>query len=275
MHSTIVAILATTAGFAAATPLSFAKQAECPSSAKNTAYYVCGNNGFRGYCSVDPCAKPWCPDFKLKTCDPFVKYPNVTVPAANCSTTATTTPVQSGTTTTIIQTETTTTTFCSSSTTPPATCSSSTTPIACSSTQTSTTCSESTTPTPAPPPCTGTGGCKKQPIVKKPCTGAGAFYVCANNGFRGNCSVDPCALAWCPDYKPYMCEAVAACDCGAKETKPDAGKNKSSGSERRQDNNGVCPEGTGYFQVCGNGFRGCCKADACGQASPICPNSAW
>lgn len=256
MHSTIVAILATTAGFAAATPLSFAKQAECPSSAKNTAYYVCGNNDFRGYCSVDPCAKPWCPDFNLKTCDPVVKYPNVTVPAANCSTTVTTTTVQLGTTTTTIQTGTTTTTFCSSSTTPPAACSSSTTPpaacpssttpIACSSTQTSTTCSESTTPTPTPNPCKGTGGCKEQPVIEKTCTGAGAFYVCANNGFRGNCSVDPCALAWCPDYQSHTCKAVAPCDCGAKETKPDAGKNKSSGSERRQDSNGVSPESTGY-----------------------------
>jgi hypothetical protein len=268
MHSTIIALLASTAGFAAATPLAFAKQAECSSTTHNSAYYVCGNNGFRGYCSVDPCAKPWCPDFKLKTCDPLIfTYPNVTAPATNCSTSTTTT-VQSGTTTPTVQTETTTTTFCSSTTTPAA-CSKTT-----SSTSTTSTTSTACSSTPTPATCSGTAGCPKPPVVEKnTCTGPGAFYVCANNGFRGNCSVDPCALAWCPDYESKTCDK-AACECGAKETKAEAVKNDSAGAKRRQEN-GVCPQGTGYYQVCGNGFRGCCKADACGQASPICPPSAW
>lgn len=329
MHSTIIALLATTAGFTVATPLSFAKRTECPSSTKNSKYYVCGNNGFRGYCSVDPCAKPWCPDFKLKTCDSLT-FPNVTAPVANCSGTATTT-VHLGTTTTTIQTGTTTTTFCSSKTTPTGcssttkstsrsstststSCSSKTTPTGCSSSSTSTSCSPKTTPPSLPPTvtptvCAGTAThyvcsnngfkgscsvdpcalnwcpdyvpktCHKAPVVdtttipEPSCTGSGAFYVCANNGFRGNCSVDPCALAWCPDYELKTCKTAGG--CGAKETKPEAGKNKSVLADRRQDNNGVCPEGTGYYQVCGNGFRGCCKADACGQASPICPPSSW
>jgi hypothetical protein len=120
-------------------------------------------------------------------------------------------------------------------------------------------------------PCTG---CPKTPCTDCPkttCTGSGAFYVCANNGFRGNCSVDPCALNWCPDYKSNTCEAAA---CAPKDVESETGKNNGHETERRQDN-GVCPEGTGYYQVCGNGFRGCCKADACGQASPICPNKSW
>jgi hypothetical protein len=120
-------------------------------------------------------------------------------------------------------------------------------------------------------PCTD---CPKTPCTDCPkttCTGSGAFYVCANNGFRGNCSVDPCALNWCPDYKSNTCEAAA---CAPKDVESETGKNNGHETKRRQDN-GVCPEGTGYYQVCGNGFRGCCKADACGQASPICPNKSW
>jgi hypothetical protein len=97
------------------------------------------------------------------------------------------------------------------------------------------------------------------------------FYVCAKNGFRGNCSVDPCALSWCPDYKRKTCK-VAEPVCSEKP-KHGADKHWSDENKRWTDNNGVCPEGTGYYQVCGNGFRGCCKADACGQVSPVCPSS--
>ena len=27
-------------------------------------FYTCQNNGFKGCCSSDPCAKDWCPDYK-------------------------------------------------------------------------------------------------------------------------------------------------------------------------------------------------------------------
>ncbi|KAJ3538314.1 hypothetical protein NM208_g5954 [Fusarium decemcellulare] len=65
MHSVIVALVAI-AGLASAGP-TIEKRAECPGTG---GYYVCGTNGFRGYCSSDPCAIAWCPDFKLKTCEP-------------------------------------------------------------------------------------------------------------------------------------------------------------------------------------------------------------
>ncbi|RSL53610.1 hypothetical protein CEP51_014860, partial [Fusarium floridanum] len=65
MQSVFVALFAI-AGIASAGP-TVEKRAECPGTGS---YYVCGNNNFRGYCSVDPCAIPWCPDFKLKTCEP-------------------------------------------------------------------------------------------------------------------------------------------------------------------------------------------------------------
>jgi len=34
------------------------------------------------------------------------------------------------------------------------------------------------------------------------------FYTCAYNGFRCYCSVDPCAISWCPDYKPSTYEPL-------------------------------------------------------------------
>jgi hypothetical protein len=132
---------------------------ECPGSG---AYYVCAKNGFKGYCSSDPCAKDWCPDFAPKTCSKVKK------------------------------------------------------------------------PDPAPVP------------VPETKTNPKAYYVCASNSFRGDCSVDPCALPWCPDYKLYSHEPIV---------------------RARAADDTVCTPGTGFFQVCGgNGFHGCCKSDACGSA---------
>ncbi|KAJ0167109.1 hypothetical protein CTA2_4404 [Colletotrichum tanaceti] len=34
-------------------------------------------------------------------------------------------------------------------------------------------------------------------------------------------------------------------------------------SPESKPDNTVCAPGTGFFQSCSNGFRGCCKADAC------------
>ncbi|KAK1752942.1 hypothetical protein QBC47DRAFT_387409 [Echria macrotheca] len=159
MHSIAIAsLLAVAATFTSAAPTG-AKQPR--------AYYVCAINNFRGECSVDPCAISWCPDYKWGTYEPVSPAP---------------------------------------------------------------------VPVPAPAPA--------------PATTPKAFYVCANNNFRGDCSVDPCAISWCPDYKPGTYEPVAA----VKRSDPT-----------------VCAPGTGYFQSCSNGFRGCCKGDACGNS--WCPDS--
>lgn len=136
-----------------------------PSVSRRGAYYVCYNNGFRGDCSVDPCAISWCPDYEPYTYTPV----------------GTTTPSQ-----------------------------------------------------PAP--------------VDNTPVKATAYYVCGNNGFRGDCSVDPCALSWCPDYQPYTYTKIA----------------------KRNDPT-VCAPGTGYYQKCSNGFEGCCHGDACAPTG-WCPD---
>ncbi|KAK4118526.1 hypothetical protein N657DRAFT_651163 [Parathielavia appendiculata] len=43
-------------------------------------------------------------------------------------------------------------------------------------------------------------------------------------------------------------------------------------SNKRHADLTVCAPGTGYFQSCSNGFRGCCKADAC-SGSGQCADS--
>nr|CEG03968.1 unnamed protein product [Fusarium acuminatum CS5907] len=40
---------------------------------------------------------------------------------------------------------------------------------------------------------------------------------------------------------------------------------------QRQADPTVCAPGTGFFQSCSNGFRGCCKSDACSGKAPVCP----
>jgi hypothetical protein len=158
MHSvTVASLLAAVATLATA----------APSINRRAAYYVCYNNGFRGDCSVDPCAITWCPDYKPYTYEPVTKIP---------------------------------------------------------------------TPKPEPVPV-------PVPAAKK-------WYVCGYNGFRGECTVDPCAITWCPDYKPYTYEPVKV--------------------SKRQADPTVCAPGTGYFQSCSNGFRGCCKSDACGSPTGWC-----
>jgi len=161
MHSIAIATI-----LAAAAALTSA----APSINRRGAYYVCFNNGFRGDCSVDPCAISWCPDYKPNTYEPV----------------------------------------------------------------------GTTAPVPQPPVINTTPAAK-------------AYYVCANNGFRGDCTVDPCALAWCPDYISYTYTPKTAKRDPAPQSDPT-----------------VCAPGTGYFQSCSNGFRGCCKGDACG--SSWCPD---
>ena len=91
------------------------------------------------------------------------------------------------------------------------------------------------------------------------CSGTGAYYVCAANGFRGYCSSDPCNKQWCPDFTPKTCDKKTTLT-PPPPAPVDIGKGK--GTDKPVE--GVCPAGTGYYQVCSNGFRGCCKQDACG-----------
>ncbi|KAH7239222.1 hypothetical protein BKA59DRAFT_515502 [Fusarium tricinctum] len=178
MHSAIFALVAIT-GLVSAGPT--AQQTECQGVGQ---FYVCANNGFRGWCSNDPCNKKWCSDFVEKTCKP------------------------------VFTTE-------------------------------------------------------SKPKTSDECQGVGQFYVCANNGFRGYCSNDPCDKKWCSDFVEETCKPVSI-----TESKP---KTSDECQAEVTENPAVLPEepcapGTGFFQVCSNGFRGCCKFDACSSKKPICPN---
>ncbi|KAF5659005.1 hypothetical protein FHETE_9633 [Fusarium heterosporum] len=181
MHSAIVALIAI-AGLASATPTT---QTECQGVG---AYYVCGVNGFRGYCSTDPCDKKWCSDFVEKTCDPvFI-------------------------------------------TTPPNT----------EESKPATTEEGHWEPKSNAAINTDDGTCA-------PDTG---FYQVCDNGFKGCCKFDACKS------KQPICPTQMELDIEAKSSKRD---------------DTVCAPGTGFFQSCSNGFRGCCATDACSSKAPICP----
>ncbi|KAK2027537.1 hypothetical protein LX32DRAFT_729324 [Colletotrichum zoysiae] len=93
--------------------------------------------------------------------------------------------------------------------------------------------------------------------------GTGFFQSCAN-GFRGCCKSDACAIGFCPDVTVF--ETVSEV---APQTTP------APISEGKSDSNvdpTVCAPGTGFFQSCSNGFRGCCKSDAC--ATGYCPSTS-
>jgi len=206
MHSALFLSVLATASIATAIPTSAEKRGlECSGSG---AYYVCGNNGFRGYCSTDPCNKAWCSDYTAGTCDKW-------------STTTTTT----------------------------------------STTTSSAPCTSTTISTTTSPPATYTPGAE--------CPGSGNYYVCANNGFRGYCSSDPCNLAWCPDFALSSCERIVRTTTAAVSAATSDPESETYEPAMKRDET-VCPAGTGYFQSCGNGFRGCCKGDACG--AKWCPD---
>jgi len=85
------------------------------------------------------------------------------------------------------------------------------------------------------------------------------WFVC-HNGFRGCCkTADPCTIGHCPAAAPGS--SVSTRDEPA------------AGNVRRADDT-VCPPGTGYFQSCSNGFRGCCTADVCSTKIPYCPGAS-
>ncbi|CAM1507649.1 Fc.00g072900.m01.CDS01 [Cosmosporella sp. VM-42] len=100
------------------------------------------------------------------------------------------------------------------------------------------------------------------------CSGSGAYYVCANNNFRGYCTSDPCAEPWCPDFKEGTCDLAGT---WVHKTEEPIGSATPEPTTIPTPQDGVCPIGTGFFQVCSeNGFRGCCKTDACSGA--WCPD---
>ena len=284
MHSIAITILA------AATLTSAA-----PSLNRRGAYYVCYNNGFRGDCSVDPCAISWCPDYKPYTYEP--------------ATTTTNTPVTSNPEPPVVNSQSD-PTVCAPGTGYFQSCSNGFRGCcksdACGSTwcpdyiaYTYTPKTAKREPAPAPEPqsdptvcAPGTGyfqscsngfrGCCKgdacgsptgwcpdaaKPVVKERApasdptvcaAGTGYFQSCAN-GFRGCCKSDACGSAWCADYKPYTYELIGAASvpAPAKEPQTPAPVAGAGGDPT------VCAPNTGYYQVCGNGFKGCCKKDAC------------
>ncbi|OHE94926.1 hypothetical protein CORC01_09720 [Colletotrichum orchidophilum] len=84
--------------------------------------------------------------------------------------------------------------------------------------------------------------------------GTGFFQSCAN-GFRGCCKQDACTIGYCPDVKTFETVTKTAPQTTATPT-PATTSNTNADPT-------VCAPGTGFFQSCSNGFRGCCKSDAC------------
>jgi len=263
MQSAVFLAVFATAVITGAAPTSVEERSlECPGTG---AYYVCSNNGFRGYCSADPCNMAWCPDFTQKTCDKKWGTPT--------------------TSTSIIPT----------TTTPPAVY----TPSECSGTGNYYVCSNNgfrgycsadpcnmawcpdfalktrnkivrTTTSVAPE-------VSKVPEEKSytpsqdetVCSVGTGFFQSCSNGFRGCCKRDACSAAWCPDYKfgtyqPISTSTPEALTWVTLTTAKPPVKTASSDSS-------VCGNNQGYFQVCANGFKGCCKTDACSLG--FCPSS--
>ncbi|KAF5622957.1 hypothetical protein F52700_10269 [Fusarium sp. NRRL 52700] len=231
MHSTIFALVAV-AGYASAGPTA-RSQTECSGVGQ---FYTCANNGFRGYCSVDPCAIKWCPDFVEGTCDPvFITKP---VDATETeepehwepeTTPATLPEGQCAPGTGFFQ-------VCSNGFR--GCCKSD----AC--TGSAPICPDNKPGAPKPKPETTTETAPASLPDGQCAPGTGFFQVCSN-GFRGCCKSDACTgnAGVCPD------------------------------NTKRSDDPTVCPPGTGFFQSCSNGFRGCCKSDACSGSAPICPDT--
>ncbi|GJD02469.1 hypothetical protein ColKHC_11294 [Colletotrichum higginsianum] len=103
------------------------------------------------------------------------------------------------------------------------------------------------------------------PTVCAPGTG---FFQSCSNGFRGCCKQDACTVGYCPDVKTFQTVAKTApktTPTPTREAKCDDSNNNNNGNGSGNGNADptVCAPGTGFFQTCSNGFRGCCKQDAC------------
>ncbi|KAL0934644.1 uncharacterized protein CTRU02_211443 [Colletotrichum truncatum] len=102
-----------------------------------------------------------------------------------------------------------------------------------------------------------------EPVVKRDDTvcapGTGFFQSCSN-GFRGCCKSDACTLGYCPDVKAFKTLTKTAPKATAT---PAPQADHEWHAEPTSNDPTVCAPGTGFFQSCSNGFRGCCKQDAC------------
>ncbi|KAK2051063.1 hypothetical protein LY76DRAFT_599592 [Colletotrichum caudatum] len=92
---------------------------------------------------------------------------------------------------------------------------------------------------------------RQDPTVCAPGTG---FFQSCSNGFRGCCKSDACTIGYCPDVKAFETVIRAA---------PTPTLTPEIRSSTGNVDPTVCAPGTGFFQSCSNGFRGCCKSDAC------------
>ncbi|KAJ0348536.1 hypothetical protein COL154_006416 [Colletotrichum chrysophilum] len=102
----------------------------------------------------------------------------------------------------------------------------------------------------------------REPTVKRDetvCAPGTGFFQSCSNGFRGCCKQDACTIGYCPDVKSF--ETVTIAPKTSPTPTPEA--NHEWHAEPKNTDPTVCAPGTGFFQSCSNGFRGCCKADAC------------
>jgi hypothetical protein len=93
---------------------------------------------------------------------------------------------------------------------------------------------------------------RNDPTVCAP--GTGYFQRCSNEfgvTFSGCCTQDACSLGYCPSGTTNP----------PPVTTPETTTTTTTTTTQLPD--GQCAPGTGFFQVCGNGFRGCCAKDAC------------
>ncbi|OLN81361.1 hypothetical protein CCHL11_08573 [Colletotrichum chlorophyti] len=113
---------------------------------------------------------------------------------------------------------------------------------------------------------------KPDPTVCAPGTG---FFQSCSNGFRGCCKSDACTIGYCPDVKTF--ETVTKAAPQTTQTPAATPENHEWHSEKTESKTGanadptICAPGTGFFQSCSNGFRGCCKQDAC--TIGFCPSN--
>lgn len=111
---------------------------------------------------------------------------------------------------------------------------------------------------PTPPP---TNGKPTEPTAPGTCAAGLNYYVCSN-GFKGCCSQDACTIGYCPDStweKPVDHHEHQEWEEPAPAPAPEPA------------HLGTCPAGMGYYQVCANGFKGCCTKDACSLG--YCPDN--